>query len=341
MGVLDRLRFASSVASRQPYRPISSPWTSGQLSRIVWSDVLGSDSMLVTRADAMRVPAIAKGRALICGTLARQALAKFRGGDLLAPDPWMYRTNGQQTPSQRMLWTLDDLIFGGRSLWAVSRGTRDQILDAWRVPPEDWQITSDLRVEVLGIEADENEVILFEGPQDGLLEIAAEDIRAAGRMKRAWSQRVDAPVPLVELHVTDQTYSLTPQEEESLIADWEESRRHGGTALTPAVIETKVHGQTPTDLFVEGRNAARLDFANFLNIPAALMEGSLATATLTYSTQEGRRNEFVDYSLSYWAEPISARLSMDDVTPAGTRIDFDLTWLTSPRQPEQGPAKAD
>ena len=62
------------------------------------------------------------------------------------------------------------------------------------------------------------EVVLFEGPQDGLLEIAAEDIRAALSMKSAWKQRVDAPVPLVELHNTDANMPLTDTEIEAVAA---------------------------------------------------------------------------------------------------------------------------
>lgn len=341
MGLLDRFRLASKVASRNPVAPIRSPWSSGQLSKVVWADIVGSESGPVTRAQAMQVPAIVKGRALICGTLSRQPLAKFRGENKIAPDAWMYRTSTGVSPQTRMLWTLDDLIFGGTSLWAVSRGSGGKILDASRIPPEWWTITPNLDVLVNDEPVNADEVILFEGPQDALLEIAAEDIRASLSMKRSWASRVDAPVPLVELHVTDAAFVMTDAEEDALIAAWEESRRRGGTALTPAEIETKIHGQTPTDLFVEGRNAARLDWANYLNLPAALMEGSMATATLTYSTTETKRNELVDYSLSYWSNCIASRLSLDDVTPAGTRTDFDIEWLTQAEQPTQGPTHED
>ncbi len=340
MGLFDAFRLASRVATRNPAVPPRSPFTAGRLSKVVWADVLGSEQGPVTRAMAMRVPAVAKGRALICGTLARQPLAKFRREEKITPDAWMYRTSTAVSPQARMLWTLDDLIFGGMSLWAVQRGAKGQVVDAIRVPPEWWSINPDLEVMVHGEKVGPREVVLFEGPQDGLLEIAAEDIRAALSMKSAWKQRVDAPVPLVELHNTDANMPLTDTEIDELIDTWESARRRGGTAFTPAEIEAKTHGETPTDLFVEGRNAARLDWANFLNIPAALMEGSMATATLTYSTTESQRNEFVDYSLSYWAGPIAARLSMDDVVPAGTRTDFDLTWISQPA-PHQGPTHED
>lgn len=321
---------------------VRSPWTTTALTKVAYSDIFGGDAKIVTRAEAMKVPAIAKGRALICGTLSRQPLAKFRGDTKIPSDAWMYRTSSQVAPQVRMAWTLDDLIFRGSSLWAVTRGTRDNILDAVRVPPEFWHVDPDsLGIVVNGKPAAAEEVIYFEGPQDGLLDIASDDIRAARAMGRAWANRVDSPVPLIELHLTDDTAQLEDDEADALIATWEDSRRRGGTALTPASIETKVHGNTPTDLFVEGRNASRLDFANYLALPGALLDGSTATASLTYSTKETSRNELVDLSLAYWATPIDARLSMDDVTPAGTRVAFDLEYLSAPTQPVQGPAHED
>src|SRR5690606_20760281 len=136
MGFGSAFRFAAEVARRSPRPvPLASPWTNREhLATIANADWFGkSPEGVATRLDAMRVPAIVKGRALIVGTLARQPLAKFRGSELVDPEPWMYRTNTAQAPRTRMLWTLDDLIFYGASLWAVERGARDQILDAIRV----------------------------------------------------------------------------------------------------------------------------------------------------------------------------------------------------------------
>lgn len=350
MGLLDVFRFASQVAARpravaQSSSGIRSPWTSGQLTSWSVSDILGADVVRpVSRADAMRVPAIAKGRALICGPLARHPLAVYRGAERVSSQPpWLSRTDTSQSPEDRMLWTLDDLIFYGMSLWGVARTTRGQIMDAARVPVERWHIDpSSLEILVNDQPVEPGTHVLIQGPQDPLLDIAADDIRAARAMTAAWKARVTSPVPLVELHNTDPNAELMPDEIDELIESWETARQSGGaTGYTPAQIETKVHGQASTELFVEGRNASRLDFANFLNLPASLLEGSQATATLTYSTSEGKRNELVDYSLGYWACPVESRLSADDVTTKGTRVAFDLSWLTSGEQGSSGPAKED
>jgi len=350
MGFLSAFRFAASVtrSGGQTSAPtssrsgVASPWSPSTLTKIAWSDVLGLEADVVTRAEAMTVPSIVKGRSLIVGPLSRHPLAAYRGAQKITTPAWLSRTSTDVSPQMRMLWTLDDLIFGGWSLWAVERGASGQIVDAVRVPPEWWTVTQDLTVEVNGRPVTSEEVVLFQGPQDGLLECGKGTIRAAVAMERAWATRVSTPAPLVELHGTDAQMPLDEAEVQELVDAWETARSSGGaTAYTPASIEAKIHTGSDASLFVEGRNAIRLDVANFLALPGELLDGSTATASLTYSTQEGTRNEFVDYSLAYWAGPIEARLSQDDVTPRGTRIGFDLSDFLTTTPAPSGPARED
>ncbi|GAB2474421.1 phage portal protein [Xylanimonas ulmi] len=352
MGLLERIRGAVSLGmpgdgttwstARRPLR-VGSPWGGGgSIQRAVIADVFGAASLPMTREVAMRVSSVKKGRALIAGTLSRYPLKAYRAEAELAAQPtWLYRTDTGQSPQQRMLWTLDDLIFHGCSLWAVQRGAGDRITDAVRVPFDEWEVNDDLQVLVQGRVVSREEVVYIEGPQDGLLDTAADDIRASLSMQAAWKARVDTPVPIVELHQTDDV-ELDDAELAGLMDDWATARRNGGVAYTPKAIEAREHGQAPTDLFVQGRNAARIDFANHLALPVALLDGSPATASLTYSTKGDSRNELVDLSLSYWSGPIAARLSMDDVVPRGTSVDFDISWLATPTQPTTAnPARED
>lgn len=346
---LDGLRFAAGVSGgggRSRQVGVASPWAEGELTRWAVADILGEETLAqlsVARSEAMRVPAVVKARALICGTLSAQPLAVFRGEARVVPGPlWMTRTDDPaNAPSERMLWTLDDLFFEGVSLWGVERDSRGQIGRAWRTPLGEWEIDDDLRILVNGSPAATKGVVLFQGPQEGLLTIAGDAVRAELAMARAWRQRVTSPVPLVELHGTDPTDAPTTEEAQALVDRWETQRRKGGTAYTPPSLELRVHGDKNTQLFVEGRNASRLDWANYAALPAALLEGSQASATLTYVTTEGKRSEFVDYSLRYWALSVEARLSMDDVVPRGSRVAFDLEWLSTPTAPPQAPARED
>lgn len=306
---------------------VASPFAeSSHLERIVVAELFDHKTMPLTREVAMSVPSVAKGRALICGTLSRFPLKHLSAGVETEPMQWMTRTDSGD-PHQRMLWTLDDLIFKGASLWAAKRSPRGDLLDARRIPASRWTIDSQGYVTVDSRRVPSEDVILIEGPQDSILTIAKKSIKGALDLEAAWMERVQSPVPLVELHITDPNSDLSAAEKQELANSWETQRRKGGTAVTPYEIELRTHGEKTTDLFIEGRNAVRLDVANFLNLPSSLLEGSQSTATLTYSTSEGKRNELVDYSLRYWAGAIEARLSQDDIVPRGHAIEFNLDWL--------------
>ena len=351
MGFWNRVMRGDAVRVTQQLAevPRRSPWTGQELTKIVWSDIYGRQQTTISRSDAMRVPSIVKGRALIIGALARQPLVFFRDDEKQDDPPaWLYRTDTEQSPITRMTWTLDDLIFHGRSLWAVNRDDQDQITDAMRLPYEWWTIDETGQIlaqpDATSIQApvQDGAVIMFESSQEGLCDIAESTVTGALNQDRAWQERVKTPIPLVELHEDERDTEIDDDEAKELVKKWEAARASGGaTAFTPFGISAKIHTSESIDLFVNGRNALRLDVANFLNVPASLLDGSVATASLTYSTQEGRRNELLDYCLTYWTLPIEARLSMDDVTEKGTRIAFDVEYYATAQQPSQTPARKD
>lgn len=349
MGLLTGFQLATQVANRPTVSTrgrgsIRSPWTTGQLQQLVWGDLLDVETLPVTRAEAMTVPAVVKARHILVTYLAGVPLRAMRG-DAVLPDAeqpsFLYRTNGASTPWHRMAWTIDDLLFKGWSLWAVQRGAEQQITDAVRVPPEWWTINADGFVEINGSEVGASEVILFAGPAEGLVEFAARTIRAARNVEQTWAGRVRNPIPLVELHqLTDDV--LTEQEIDDLLATYVTARRDpdGAAMYTPNDIQINVHGDTASSYLVEARNAVRLDVANMTGLPGEALDGSLSTASLTYSTQEGTKTELTD-ALRMWYEPIEARLSQDDVVPRGQRVRFDRGDLAAPVPAPTGPTVED
>ena len=73
---LTRGNTATRLAQHYAEAPIRSPFASGPAGRVVLADITGIRRAGVTRAEAMKVPAIVKGRGLIMA-LARQPLATF------------------------------------------------------------------------------------------------------------------------------------------------------------------------------------------------------------------------------------------------------------------------
>lgn len=349
----------ASTPSLSPLAPtarrarVASPWGSGGLEQIVLGDLFGVENQPVTRAEAVTVPAITNARWLICTPLARHPLRAYRGETLAADQPaWLYRTNGTQAPQMRILWTLDDLLFTGYAVWSVTRGQRGQITDAERLPPDWWDFDEAWRIVLKVPGHDErlaraDEVILFTSPMDPLLDAAARTIRAARNIEDAWAARVKDPVPTTLIRQTEDIELEEGSEEEdeaqALVDEYVKARRKttGAVVFVPYGYTVEPYGTVTPELFIQGRNAVVLDVARFTALPPTVLGASPTNASLTYTTQEGGRTEFVDYSLAGWAMAIEARLSMDDVVPQGMSVKFDLEWLTTFPTPSTGPTVED
>lgn len=314
----------------------------------------------ITRAAAMGVPPVAKGRQVICGTIAPLTLVKRDAAGVTADQPsWLYRTSGILSPSHRMTWTLDDLIFYACSLWLVSReltadGTLGAILDAVHVPFGMWELGNDGVMRV-GIDMAGNKLpekrpvsstgfIYFPSHIEGLLTRATTTLREASKTHTAVANRAATPIPLVELHQTDADANLSSKKVADMVKKFIRARNDpdGMVTFTPASIELKVHGdKADMSGAVEAKNSIRLDVAAHLGLPAASLDGSLSTSTLTYSTQEGAEETLQGIGLGPWMDTVAGRLSQDDVTPAGTNVRFDASALFTPNPAPTGPITRD
>jgi hypothetical protein len=300
----------------------------------------------MTRAQAMTIPGVARGRGIILSLIADKPLVDYRGGERLDPQPtWLYRAPGWQGPYQRMARTLDDHIFNGVSLWGCTRGAGSgglrPILEAWHIPWDDWAVDEDTGTILLLDEdahwnpADDSEVILIPGSSEGLLAMATRTLVGAVELERTWSKRAASAIPMIDLHETIQS-GITLEEAQDVVNAWATARasENGGIAYTPYSIEARALGQYSPDMFIEARNSARLDIAAFLQIPGSLLDASTATASLTYVTQEGQASSLDTLTVPYWARPIEDRLSQDDVVVIGQSVRF--AWGEAYTEP-QGP----
>ena len=340
MGALDLWRSISRDARVAP-RPddVTGLWwqqPQNRLSQMVIDDIFGEMLEVVDRAAAMKVPAVSRARALLVGGIAELPLVAYNNQDRVATQPtWLYRSD-LMSPWHRMAFTIEDLLFNDCSLWARRNGADGFPVDAWRIPIEKWEVDDAGRILVENERGDRepvdaSEVIYFPGPGGGLLTDGKDIISGARAIDRAWQARVRTPIPPT-LFVQKEQGDATEAEVTELTTSWAKARRNpetAGVGFVPFGIEPMfTKPADDSEMFVEGRNAIRLDIANLTNIPASLLDGSTATASLTYTTTEGQKSSFHEQSIRYWTAPIEARLSMDDVVPRGQRVRFDITYTT-------------
>jgi hypothetical protein len=353
MGLFDVFRRSAAIAASSSLPPVRndivSPFSTGQLTKIVWSDVFGVEAKHMTREEALALPGAFKARAVLLSLLANKPLVAYEAAELelaelegrdplpAAKQPaWLRGGNAGVSPWHRMAATLDDCIYYGWSLW-VREYDGDELVKHERVPIGAWKFDDDSRVLVQRAPgkfepADEAEVTLIPGPSEGLLAYAARSLDGAKAIEESWVERARNPIPMIDLHQTIES-GLKPEEAKAYVDQWNEARRtSGGAAFTPYDIQANALGQLSPDLYTEGRNNARIDIANFHNLPVSLLDGSVATASLTYSTQEGDANEVELYSVPYWRDPIVGRLSLDDVAGEGVVIRQNMGGLVRTEQ---------
>lgn len=320
---------------------LQSPWAKeSHAEAIVYSDMYGPNVDTVSRETAMQVAPIKRGRSIIVGSLSDlTAESGTFVSDTWTPanrqPTWLTRSRTVQTPWHRMAWTLDDVLFHGWSLWLLDRSETGTILDATHLQRDRWAFDNKA---LTGISIDGRAVhdpsllCLFQGPDEGVLTTGAELIRGARAMERAWVDRVQNPIPAMVLQeVNDGGGSTVTEKTAQMYVDaWRAARsqRGGAIGFMPANLKMETYGEVNADLFTEGRNNVRLDAANLLNLPASLLDGSTATASLTYQTAQGEFSQLNSW-LEYWLAPIEARLSQDDITPQGQIVRFDRSNLTS------------
>lgn len=343
MGLLDIFRSPVNLTSLAA--PVSlaleSPNQSSSLAKVVFAEYFAGALGEVSRLTALQIPALKKARQLLVTTVAGAPLREYEG-DADTEQPWLYNTKTGISPWHRTVGILDDILFFDWSALAVERDKAGQITDAVRVPFERWGVDAKGRVSVDNRFVSAEEIVLIPGSGDGgILAAGAQTIKGARALENAWVGRAQNPIPLIVLQqVTDD--ELEDDEIDELVEAYSAARTSptGAVAFADKRIKVEALGQVSSSLFEEGRNAIVLDVARLTGVPASILDGSQSEASLTYSTSEGKRNDFLDYSLPALLAPIEARLSLDDVSSTGRVIRFDKSGLVTTEQaPVNAPTK--
>lgn len=312
---------------------VASPWATAELDKFVWADILGTDSAVpVTRAEAMTLPAVANGRARILEKLAGTALRVVDTTGPVAKQPnWLTRTDTGINPWQRLAALYDDWIFYGDALWVLNRGADNAILDALHLPRDRWEITPEGLIMVARVQGgpktsvEDHEVLYLRGPFDGLLNVAASTIRGAKDLERTWIGKARNPTPAIVLREKEDN-GMDLEEAAPYVAAVAKARRDpdGAVMFVPYMMDVSFEGTSEPAMLIEARNAVKIDIASFLNLPAEAVEAAQPKASLNYETSTNTDTE-VGQRMAFWTQPLEARLSMDDVVPAGSRIRFDFS----------------
>jgi len=291
-----------------------------------------------SRHDAMAVPAVARARNLVAGTIASMPLTMFvtdvSTGEFseVQPLPWVRQPQADTPRSTTLAYTVDSLWFYGRAYWMVTRTyAEDGRPQEFRwIDPLDVTYDIDLETGLItryyyrltpvptrGI----GSLVVFTYIDEGLLSRAGQTIRTCLELERSALEFARNPAPAVTLKNTG--IDLPTDQVQNLLDRWRESRRSSGGAVAylSAAMELDSVGFSPKDLtMVEARNFQVSEIARATGIPPSLL--GVSSGAMTYENVQTERRGLVDLALQPLMSSIEQRLSMDDVTPRGTTIMF-------------------
>jgi HK97 family phage portal protein len=288
----------------------------------------------VDRNQAMTVPAVARARNIIAGTISTLPMKSYihssgieiEGRTLIEqPDPAVPR---QIT----MAWTIDDLIFYGVAYWEVlslspidGRPDRARRIDPTRVT----YFTDPTNQTITGYAVDGKQrpnsgtssLIVFWSFEEGVLARAARTIKAAIELEAAALRMAQEPVP--QMILKNEGMNLPEQQKEALLSAFRSARANRSTAYVEGAITLDVVGFDAAQLqLVEARQHVATEISRVMGIPAWYLNAESASAT--YSNVSSERRSLLDFSLRNYLHILESRLSMDDLTPRGQEVEYEL-----------------
>jgi len=289
----------------------------------------------ILRQDAVGVPAIARCRNLIAGTIATIPLELYSKttGEELVSMPWIEQPDKRQPREVTIAWTVDSLFYYGTAYWMVEEVYKDDNRPArfsWvqndRVSVKynanntavEYYMINNVRVPDSGV----GSLITFQGMDQGLLVRNPTTIRAAIDIEKAAA--ISAQTPMATTVIKNTGADLPDQQVQGILAAWKAARLSKSTAYLTSTLTAENLGFSPKDMmYNEAKGFLALDLARACNVPASMIDAETLRSS-TYQNVLDQRKEFAAYTLMPYIYAISCRLSMDDLTPRGQEVRFSI-----------------
>jgi hypothetical protein len=301
---------------------LRSPDSSGGLAAAIYGDTAGLEGP-VSVGQALSVPAVSRAVDLYTAAVSQMTLTASAESD---DTRWLNWTDGPLSPAHRNVQIFFDLFWHRWSCLAVARNAAGHVVNGIHIPQHLWDFDGSGNIRVEGRPVNQDEVLFIPSfKQLGFLDYAQDTVRHYLSIGRTINDRADNPTPMVGIKVTDDMVA-DDDEVDKALTEWAAARtaKGGATVFIPPGVDVVTPGAEKDDsaMLLDARNGARLDAANFTNLPASMLDGNSGT-TDQYSNTLQNANEFLKLSVSLFTRAIESRLSQDDVTPKGVTVSFN------------------
>jgi phage portal protein BeeE len=172
-------------------------------------------------------------------------------------------------------------------------------------------------------ELDPANLVQFLSPTQGLIYSAPGAIETALKIEAARNRNASSSIPAGVLKQTDGE-PLSAQELTDIAAQFNAARATNQTAALNQYLDYQPTTTTPDKmLLIESANYSALEAARLANVPPYLV--GVSTGSYSYQSSQQARADLYIFGVKLYAEAIAATLSMDNVLPRGTYVEFDPT----------------
>jgi HK97 family phage portal protein len=290
--------------------------------------------VLVTRQQALQVPAIKRCRDLICGTIASIPLEYYKKstGEHVAAPRWVHQPSKAQPRFETLYFTLDSLLMFGVSYWVIT----ETYLEDGRMANAEWVSNSRVTFNTDSTNSYVTEYYLDGKPvpmsglgslitfqkDEGILAVGGSTIKAALDVQKAAA--IAAATPMASGILKNTGADLPPAEVSGLLAAWKRSRQNNSTAYLTSTLEFQGTQFSPKDmLYNEAIQNLATECARLCSVDPYYVSASQNT-TMTYANVQDERKQMVAFTLQPYVSAVEARLSMDDISTTGHYVKFAL-----------------
>lgn len=296
---------------------------------------LGAPLPKVPRALAMQVPAVKRGRDLICSTLGGLAPRVIN-----SKNEFVYNELADQTEAntaRSITWTnvVEDMLFEKHAWLRVTKLAANGFpAEVVRLEPTSVNITKQGKVYVNTRTGqpqgstwefvDDSELIRIDSPNDGILTAGARAIRIALQLMATAGRYADDPGMFGYLTPKDGADGPADDAEANKMLDDFEDRRRRRSIGFINEMDFNLVSWSPEQLQLkDARDYAVLELARLFGVDPE--EFGVSTTSRTYANSEQRRLDLIDFTLFAYVRSIEDRMRMSDVLPPGERWIYDYT----------------
>ena len=289
---------------------------------------------VISRRDAMSVPAVKRCRDLLCtvGSIPLEYKKKSTGEEIAAPR-WVHQLSKSQPQFVTLSWLVDSLLMYGQAFLEITEVYQEDGRGSafeWVANP---RVTFDLDVHntyVTQYYVDGSprpmsglgSLVTFQAFNEGILAAGARTIQAAIDVNKAAA--IAASTPMASGILKNTGADLPPAEVSGLLAAWKRSRQNNSTAYLTSTLEFQPVQFSPKDmLYAESIQNLATEIARLCGVPAYYVSADQNTS-MTYANILDERKQLVALAFQPYISAIETRLSMDDISTAGHYVKFDL-----------------